>query len=115
MLKKFGADIGVSLYVLTAFVMFIITIPSWLLDIFLAINISIAFTILFTAMFSKEVLEMSYFPTVLLFTTIFRIGLNVSSTKLILKTGNPGNVVQTFGQYVGGGDLIIGAYSSFLL
>ena len=53
MLKKFGADIGVSLYVLTAFVMFIITIPSWLLDIFLAINISIAFTILFTAMFSK--------------------------------------------------------------
>ena len=115
MLKKFGADIGVSLYVLTAFVMFIITIPSWLLDIFLAINISIAFTILFTAMFSKEVLEMSYFPTVLLFTTIFRIGLNVSSTKLILKTGNPGNVVQTFGQYVGGGDLIIGAIVFIIL
>ena len=115
MLKKFGADIGVALYVLTAFIMFIISIPSWLLDIFLAINISIAFTILFTAMFSKEVLEMSYFPTVLLFTTIFRIGLNVSSTKLILKTGNPGNVVQTFGQYVGGGDLIIGAIVFIIL
>ena len=66
MLKKFGADIGVALYVLTAFIMFIISIPSWLLDIFLAINISLAFTILFTAMFSKEVLDMSYFPTVLL-------------------------------------------------
>jgi flagellar biosynthesis protein FlhA len=89
--------------------MFIITIPSWLLDILLAINISLAFTILFTTMFTKEVLDMSYFPTMLLFTTIFRIGLNVSSTKLILKTGNPGNVVQTFGEYVGGGDLIIGA------
>ncbi|MBR5360426.1 MAG: flagellar biosynthesis protein FlhA, partial [Lachnospiraceae bacterium] len=72
------------------------------------INIALAFTILFTCMFSKEVLDMSYFPTMLLFTTIFRIALNVSSTKLILTTGDPGNVVETFGQYVGGGDLIIG-------
>ncbi len=102
------ADIGVALYVLAAFVMFIISIPNWILDILLAINIAIAFTILFTCMFSKEVLDMSYFPTMLLFTTIFRIALNVSSTKLILTTGDPGNVVETFGQYVGGGDLIIG-------
>ena len=102
------ADIGVALYVLAAFVMFIISIPNWILDILLAINIAIAFTILFTCMFSKEVLDMSYFPTMLLFTTIFRISLNVSSTKLILTTGDPGNVVETFGQYVGGGDLIIG-------
>lgn len=109
MLKKYGADLGVALYVLAAFVMFIITIPSWLLDVLLALNISVAFTVLFTCMFSKEVLDMSYFPTVLLFTTVFRIGLNVSSTKLILTTGNPGNVVATFGEYVGGGDLIIGA------
>ena len=56
----------------------------------------------------KEILDMSYFPTVLLFTTIFRIALNVSSTKLILGTGDPGNVVTTFGEFVGGGDLIIG-------
>ena len=102
------ADVGVALYVLAAFVMFIISIPNWILDILLAINIAIAFTILFTCMFSKEVLDMSYFPTMLLFTTIFRISLNVSSTKLILTTGDPGNVVETFGQYVGGGDLIIG-------
>lgn len=102
------ADIGVALYVLAAFVMFIISIPNWILDILLAINIAIAFTILFTCMFSKDVLDMSYFPTMLLFTTIFRIALNVSSTKLILTTGDPGNVVATFGEYVGGGDLIIG-------
>ncbi len=102
------ADIGVALYVLAAFVMFIISIPNWILDILLAINIAVAFTILFTCMFSKEVLDMSYFPTMLLFTTIFRIALNVSSTKLILTTGDPGNVVATFGEYVGGGDLIIG-------
>ena len=108
MLRRIGADVGVAIYVLVAFVMFIISIPSWLLDVFLALNISVAFTVLFTCMFSKEVLDMSYFPTVLLFTTIFRIGLNVSSTKLILTTGDPGNVVETFGEYVGGGDLIIG-------
>ena len=51
---------------------------------------------------------MSYYPTILLFTTIFRIALNVSSTRLILSTGNPGNVVATFGQFVGGGDMVIG-------
>lgn len=102
------ADVGVALYVLAAFIMFIVPIPSWLLDVFLAINISIAFTIMFGCMFSKEVLDLSYFPTILLFTTIFRIALNISSTRLILTTGEPGNVVETFGQYVGGGDLTIG-------
>ena len=61
------------------------------------------------ALFVKEVLDMSFFPTLLLFTTIFRISLNVSSTRLILNTGDPGNVVRTFGQFVGGNDLIIGA------
>ena len=101
-------DLGVAIYLLTAIAMFIITIPSALLDVLLAFNIAISFTILFTCMFAKEVLEMSFFPTILLFTTIFRIGLNVSSTKLILGTGDPGNVVATFGEFVGGGDLIIG-------
>ena len=57
----------------------------------------------------KEVLDMSFFPTLLLFTTIFRISLNVSSTRLILSTGNPGVVVNVFGQFVGGGNLVIGA------
>ena len=95
--------------------MFIVSIPSWLLDILLAFNIGVAFLILFTVMFSKEVLDMSFFPTMLLFTTIFRIALNVSSTKLILTTGNPGNVVTTFGEYVGGGDLIVGTIVFIIL
>lgn len=103
------ADIGVAMYILAAFCMFIIPIPSALLDILLAVNMSVAFAIMFGCMFAKEVLEMSFFPTILLFTTIFRISLNVSSTRLILTTGDPGNVVQTFGNFVGGGDLIIGA------
>lgn len=109
------ADLGVAMYVLAAFVMLIVPIPSWLLDLLLACNMAIAFTILFRCMFAKEVLEMSFYPTVLLFTTIFRIALNVSSTRLILTTGNPGNVVETFGNFVGGGNLIIGAIVFIIL
>ena len=109
------ADIGVALYVLAAFVMLIVPVPSWLLDILLALNISVAFTIMFGCMFATEVLEMSFYPTVLLFTTIFRIALNVSSTRLILSTGDPGNVIQVFGNFVGGGDLIIGIIVFFIL
>ena len=107
MLKK--SDIGVGIYLLAAIIFFIIPIPSVLLDVMLAINIGIALIILFNVLFVKEVLDMSFFPTLLLFTTIFRISLNVSSTRLILYTGNPGNVVKTFGDFVGGGNLIIGA------
>ena len=103
------SDIGVALYLLAAVIFFIVPISSTLLDVMLAINISIALIILFNTLFVKEVLDMSFFPTLLLFTTIFRISLNVSSTRLILTTGQPGNVVETFGGFVGGGDLVIGA------
>ena len=102
------ADIGIAAYLLAAIIFFIIPIPSILLDIMLALNISIALIVLMNVLFVQEVLDMSNFPTLLLFTTIFRISLNVSSTRLILTTGDPGNVVETFGQFVGGGDLIIG-------
>ncbi len=101
-------DMIVGLFLLSAIVFLIIPMNSFLLDFLLALNISIAMVILFNAMFTKEVLNMSAFPTILLFTTIFRISLNVSSTKLILQTGEPGNVVTTFGEFVGGGDMVIG-------
>lgn len=109
------ADIGVAAYLLAAFIMMIVPIPSGLLDILLACNIAIAFTVMFSVMFSKEVLDMSFFPTILLFTTIFRISLNISSTRLILTTGDPGAVVSTFGSYVGGGDLIVGSIVFIIL
>ncbi len=103
------ADLGVGLYLLAAILFFIIPIPSLLLDVMLAINLGIALVVLFNVLFVKEVLDMSFFPTLLLFTTIFRISLNVSSTRLILSTGDPGNVVVTFGEFVGGNDIVIGA------
>ena len=107
MLKK--TDMAVGLYLLAAVIFFIIPIPSFLLDILFAFNLGIALMVLFNVMFVKEVLDMSYFPTLLLFTTIFRISLNVSSTRLILLTGDPGNVVATFGEFVGGNDIVVGA------
>ena len=110
MLKMFkSADLGVGLYLLAAIIFFIVPIHSLILDMMLALNIGIALVILFNVLFVKEVLDMSYFPTLLLFTTIFRISLNVSSTRLILLTGDPGNVVVTFGEFVGGNDIVVGA------
>ncbi|MDE6641491.1 MAG: flagellar biosynthesis protein FlhA, partial [Acetatifactor sp.] len=108
-------DVIIAVYILVAFIMFIVPLPSGIIDVFMALNIAIGFTILFACMFTEEVLDISYFPTILLFTTIFRIALNVSSTRLILKTGDSGNVVKTFGAFVGGGDLIIGAIIFIIL
>lgn len=101
-------DLFIGIYLLAAVLFFIISIPSWLLDILLAINILVAMVVLFNSLFAKEVMDMASFPTMLLFTTIFRISLNVSSTKLILKNGDAGKVVDTFGKFVGGGNLVIG-------
>ena len=102
-------DLALGVYLLAAIIFFIIPIASGLLDVLLAVNMSVALIILFNALYAKEVLDMASFPTILLFTTIFRLALNVSSTRLILTTGNPGKVVETFGQFVGGGNLVIGA------
>lgn len=102
------ADLVLGVYLLAAIIFFIVPIPSVLLDVLLALNIAMALCVLFNSLFSKEALSMSGFPTLLLFTTIFRISLNVSSTKLILQTGDAGNVVNTFGNFVGGGNLVIG-------
>ena len=103
------ADVGVALYLLAAVIFFIVPIPPAFLSFMQAINIALGLVIMFQALFSKEVLDMSFFPTLLLFTTIFRISLNVSSTRSILTVGDAGNVVDTFGSFVGGNDLIIGA------
>jgi len=103
------ADVGVALYLLAAVIFFIVPIPPAFLSAMQAVNIALGLVIMFRALFTKEVLDMSFFPTLLLFTTIFRISLNVSSTRSILTVGDAGNVVATFGSFVGGNDLIIGA------
>ena len=101
-------DLFVGVYLLAAIIMLFLPVPSLLLDILLALNISISMIILFTSLYAKDVLDLQAFPTILLFTTIFRIALNVSSTKLILKNGDAGNVVRVFGEFVGQNNLVIG-------
>ena len=101
-------DYGIAVYVVAAFIMMIIPIPAVLMDILLAVDMAFAFTIMFTAMFSREALDMSLYPTVLLIRTVFGISLNVSSTRLILADGEPGQVIRVFGEFVGAGDLVIG-------
>ena len=108
-------DIAVGLYILAAIMFLIIPMSPFLLDFLLALNIAIALVILFNAMFTQEVLNMSAFPTIILFTTIFRISLNMSSTRLILSTGNPGSVVRVFGEFVGGNNLVIGVIIFIML
>lgn len=102
------ADLGLGLYVLSAIIFLIIPMPSFLLDCLIAINISVALIVLFNTIYAKDTLQMSSFPSVLLLTTIFRIALNASSTRLILTTGNPGKVVMTFGEFVGQADPVVG-------
>lgn len=102
------ADLGLGLYVLSAIIFLIIPMPSFLLDCLIAVNISIALIVLFNTIYAKDTLQMSSFPSVLLLTTIFRIALNASSTRLILTTGNPGKVVMTFGEFVGQADPVVG-------
>ncbi len=108
-------DIFVGIYILCAIMFLIIPLPPMVLDILMAMNISVAFIILFTALFSTEVLQMSAFPTMLLFTTIFRISLNVSSTRNILSRGYAGAVVEAFGKFVGGDNMIIGGIVFIIL
>ena len=108
-------DLAVGIYIMAAIIFLIIPMPAFLLDFLLALNISIAMIILFNALFSQEVLNMSTFPTILLFSTVFRISLNVSSTKLILQEGNAGEVVRQFGLFVGGGDVVIGVIVFIIL
>ena len=99
----------IGVYVMSVIVFFIVPIPSVMLDVLVAFNMSIAMIVLFNSLFAPDVLQMSSFPTILLMTTIFRISLNVSSTRLILAKGDPGAVITKFGEFVGGGNIILGA------
>lgn len=109
------SDMMIGLYILAAIVFMIIPIPTGLLDVLMALNIAVSLIIMFNALFSKEALDMSTFPSILLFTTVFRISLNVSSTRNILTKGYAGGVVAAFGQFVGGGDMIVGAIVFIIL
>ena len=105
-LKNNDIIMAIGLVIIVA--MMIIPLPPMLLDILLTLNISLAVIILLVCLFIKEPLEYSSFPIILLVSTIFRLGLNVSSTRLILLYGSAGEVIHSFGQFVVGGNYVVG-------
>ncbi|MFP3665386.1 flagellar biosynthesis protein FlhA [Priestia sp. SIMBA_032] len=101
-------ELPVVIGVVLIIVMLVIPLPSWLLSILIMINISLALLVLLVSMNMKEPLELSVFPSLLLVLTLFRLGLNVSTTRSILGTGEAGGVVETFGHFVIGGNPLVG-------
>lgn len=107
-MKKFLSN-SVAVAVLFIILLIIIPLPTFLLDIMLVLNITLSMIILLTTMYIKEALEFSVFPSILLITTLFRLSLNVSSTRLILgNSGDAGKIIKTFGEFVVGGKPVVG-------
>lgn len=115
-LKSFAtdaADVGMIVAIVGILMAMIIPLPPFLLDFLLALNITLGIIILITTMYTEKPLEFSVFPSVLLMLTLFRLSLNIASTRLILLHGNEGEraagaVIQSFGRFVVGGDYVVG-------
>lgn len=100
---------AVSAFVVAVIFLLIVPLPTWLLDFMFIANLTISFVILLTTMYIKESLEFSIYPSLLLITTLFRLALNVSSTRKILtNNGYAGEVVKTFGEFVIQGNVVVG-------
>ena len=106
--SKKRLDIIVAFGILGIVLMIIIPLPTFLLDTLLAVNIGFSVLILLMTLLSTSTLELSIFPTILLVTTLFRLALNISSTRLILSQGTAGNVIEAFGSFVVGGNYVVG-------
>ena len=109
----FRSDAIISLAVVAILMVMIIPLPSVLLDLFLSINITVSLLILVISLYTARALDFSVFPSLLLVTTLFRLSLNVASTRLILLYGNEGpgaagSIIQSFGQFVVGGNYVVG-------
>jgi flagellar biosynthesis protein FlhA len=102
------SNIIVAVGLVTVLATLIIRLPTPLLDMLLACSISLSVAVLIITLSSKEALELSTFPSLLLFVTLFRLSLNVASTRLILLQGNAGKIIQTFGMFVAGGSFVVG-------
>lgn len=102
------ADLVMVFMVACVFGMIIVPMPTWLLDVLLVINLTLGMMILLVSLYITEALRLASFPTILLISTLFRLALNISSTRLILLYGNAGDVIEAFGQFVAGGNFVVG-------
>ncbi|MEO2602371.1 flagellar biosynthesis protein FlhA [Clostridium butyricum] len=105
---KSNLDVVIAFGVIGIVLMIIIPLPKIMLDLLLALNITISIVIILITMFTTNVLQLSVFPTLLLVTTLFRLGLNISSTRLILTEADAGTIVSAFGDFVIRGNYVVG-------
>ncbi|HHW18195.1 MAG TPA: flagellar biosynthesis protein FlhA [Firmicutes bacterium] len=103
-----AAEGFISVFVIVIVAMMVIPLPPFLLDLLLATNFSVSIAIMLLTMYTKEPLEFSVFPSLLLVMTLFRLALNVSSTRLILLKGEAGKIIAAFGKFVVGGNEVVG-------
>lgn len=105
---KDNLDIFIAVAIIMIVMMIIIPLPKGVLDLLLAINITLSIIIMLITVFATNVLQLSVFPTLLLVTTLYRLALNISSTRLILTEGDAGNIIDAFGEFVIGGNYVVG-------
>ncbi len=105
---KFKSAI-VAAWSIVILLVILVPLPSPLMDMLLVINITLSLLILLNSIYAKDALSMSAFPTLLLFTTLFRLSLNIASTRLIIGQGEAGKVIENFGKFVGGNNVVVGA------
>ena len=109
------SDIGVALLMVLIIIMMVVPLPTWLIDILLAMNITLGVVTLLVTFYVKRALDLSIFPTLLLISTLFRLSLNVSTTRLILLYGNAGELINAFGNFVVGGNYVVGIIMFLIL
>ncbi|MCU1437984.1 MAG: flhA [Naasia sp.] len=114
-MRKTLTAIGIPVGVVAIIMLLVVPVPAWVLDLLITVNILFALVILLTTMFVKKPLDFSIFPSLLLVATLFRLGINVASTRLVLGEAHAGQVIQAFGQVAVGGNLIIGAVVFLIL
>jgi len=102
------SDVLIAVAIVMIVIMMIIPLPTILLDILICLNITIALLVVMSAIYNVEALDISVFPSLLLITTLFRLALNISSTRLILLDGFAGEVITAFGNFVVGGNAVVG-------
>lgn len=109
------SDIGVALLMVLVIVMMVVPLPTWIIDLLLAMNITLGVVTLLVTFYVKRALDLSIFPTLLLIATLFRLSLNVSTTRLILLYGNAGELINAFGNFVVGGNYVVGIIMFLIL
>ncbi|MBL8952421.1 MAG: type III secretion system export apparatus subunit SctV [Myxococcaceae bacterium] len=106
---KASSDIVLAVVMASIVGAMIVPLPGWLLDVGIALNLAAALALLVAALYAKDALKVAAFPTLLLITTLFRLAMNVSSTRLALSEGHAGDIIQAFGEFVVRGDYVVGA------